>query len=121
VAQAEFLRFLTALASDPARLAHYDGLSLPRLLFHAKNEGFGFTAEDAASVVGRMEAGVIIGKDCERFDGSSSLWRQMWGKRYLGYLVTHVLTRYTDEELSSLVASAEPAATAAAASNGEAP
>jgi hypothetical protein len=110
VAQAEFLRFLAALQSDPARLAHYDGLSLPRLLFHAKNEGFGFTAEDAASVIGQLEAGVIIGKDCERFDGNSSLWWQMWGKRYLGYLVSQVVTRYTDEELSSLAPAASQAA-----------
>ncbi|MER6944255.1 Nif11-like leader peptide family natural product precursor [Nonomuraea sp. NPDC000554] len=100
MSQAEFVRFLQAARSSPDLLARYAPMSLPQLLFHARDDGFTFTAADASSVVGRLEAGVILDKDREPFDGSSGLWRHMWGTRYLDYLVDHVAARFTDEELS---------------------
>ncbi|MDX3107251.1 hypothetical protein [Nonomuraea angiospora] len=100
MAEAEFVRFLEAARSDPGLLARYSPMDLPRVLFHARNDGFGFTEADAERVIGRLEADVVIHKDKEPFDGSSALWRHMWGMRYLDYLVDHVVARYSPEELA---------------------
>jgi hypothetical protein len=98
-----FLRFLTATRDSPAMLARYNRRNLSQLLFHARNEGYEFTAEEVADVVGRLEASVILAKDGDPFDGSSRLWREMWGRCHLEYLVDHVLRRHTDDELRALV------------------
>lgn len=98
MAQAEFLRFLAASGSDPDMLARYDGRNLPQLLFHANNEGYRFTAAEAHAVVGRLEATVITEKDHEPVDGASGLWRQMWGRRYLAYIVSQVMPRFATGE-----------------------
>jgi hypothetical protein len=102
VAQAEFIRFLTVAGSDPEMLARYEGLNLPRLLFHAKNEGYQFTAADAHAVVGRLEFTAVTEKDHEPFDGNSGLWVQMWGQRYLTYIVDRVMSRFDGNELMAL-------------------
>jgi hypothetical protein len=103
VSQGEFLRFLQAAGSSPALLARYAPMDMPRMLFHARNDGFAFTLDDVGPLVGRLEAGVVLDKDNEPFDGASSLWRLMWGRRYLDYLVRHVVSRFTDEELAQAV------------------
>jgi hypothetical protein len=102
------LQFLLAARHDRATLARYDQRNLSQLLFHAKNDGFDFSAEELSAVVGALEASVILAKDQDPFDGTSRLWRQMWGQRHLDYLVTHVVGRHTDEELSALVEEGEP-------------
>jgi hypothetical protein len=98
-----FLDFLLAVRDDPAMRARYDSRDLTRLVFHARNDGFDFTADDVASVVGALEASVIVAKDGEPFDASSRLWRRMWGAYHLQYLVASVVSRHTDDELRSLV------------------
>jgi hypothetical protein len=103
MSQESFLKFLSAARENPAVLTSYNQRNLSQLLFHAKNEGFDFTAEEVAEVVGRLEANVILTKDRDPFDGSSRLWREMWGKCHLEYLVNHVVKRHTDEELRSLI------------------
>jgi hypothetical protein len=98
-----FLEFLLAVRDDPAWRARYDPRDLTRLVFHARNDGFDFTAEDVASVVGVLEASVIVAKDRDPFDATSRLWRQMWGAYHLEYLVDSVVSRHSDDELRSLV------------------
>ncbi|MCK2220643.1 Nif11-like leader peptide family natural product precursor [Actinomadura sp. ATCC 31491] len=100
MSEAEFVRFLGAVRSDPALLARYSPMDLPRVLFHARNDGYAFDGEDAKRVIGRLEFGVVVHKDQETFDGSSTLWRHMWGSRYLDYLAEHVVARFGEEELS---------------------
>jgi hypothetical protein len=102
VAAADFVRFLVAMRDDPDRLARYDKFSQPQLLFHAQNEGFRFDAADAENVVGTLEYVLITDKDGEAFDGNSRLWRYMWGKRYLGYIVSDVLSRFSETELDRI-------------------
>jgi len=104
MSQQRFLDFLLALSTSPPMLARYDGRNLPQLLFHAKNDGFAFTAEDVADVAGRLEASVILSKDQDSFDETSRLWRRMWGQKHLGYLVEHVVKRHTEAELHTLIA-----------------
>lgn len=101
MSETEFVRFMREVGSNPPRLDGYAAMSLPRLLFHARNEGYDFTAEEAARVIGRLEVAVVTEQDHEPFDGSSTLWRAMWGSRYLDYLVKDVASRFTDEELVS--------------------
>lgn len=104
MSQESFMQFLTVAHKNAALLTRYNQRNLSQLLFHAKNEGFDFTAEDMAAVAGKLEASVILTKDRDPFDGSSRLWRHMWGKCHLEYLVNHVVERHTDEELRSLTA-----------------
>ena len=40
-----FLKFLLTVRNDPIRLAEYDRRNLSQLLFHARTEGFDFSAE----------------------------------------------------------------------------
>jgi hypothetical protein len=108
MSQESFLKFLSAARENPALLARYNQRNLSQLLFHAKNEGFDFTAGDVAEVVGKLEANVILTKDRDPFDATSRLWREMWGRYHLEYLVTHVVQRHTDEELWLLVEQPEP-------------
>jgi hypothetical protein len=103
MSQEAFLEFLVATQESPAMLAQYNGRNLAQLVFHAKNDGFSFSAEDVADVVGKLEANVILVKDRDNFDGTSRLWKTMWGVRHLEYLVQHVVARHTREELQSLV------------------
>ena len=104
MSQESFMQFLTAARDNAAMLTRYNQRNLSQLLFHAKNDGYDFTAEDIAAVAGKLEASVILNKDRDPFDGSSRLWRHMWGKCHLEYLVKHVVERHTNEELQSFFA-----------------
>lgn len=103
MSKANFLDFIFSLRNTPAMLARYNQRSLSDLLFHAKNDGFEFTAEDVADVVGKLESNVILIKDQDSYDGSSQLWREMWGRCHLEYFINHVVNRHTDEELASII------------------
>ena len=111
MSQESFLSFLVAARDDRALLARYDQRNQAQVVFHARNEGYDFTAEEMAAVVGALEASVILTKDRSPYDGTAPLWRQMWGQRHLGYVVEHVLKRHSDDELRALVAgsTADPA------------
>jgi hypothetical protein len=98
-----FVDFLLAVRDDAALRARYDRRDLTRMTFHARNDGFDFTADEVASVAGALEASVIVAKDQDPFDASSGLWRRMWGAYHLQYLVESVVSRHTDDELRSLV------------------
>jgi hypothetical protein len=99
-----FLSFLTAAGGDPTLLARYDNRNLAQLVFHAKNDGYDFSVEDVAAVVGPLEINVVLNKDGDRtVDGTAGLWRHMWGRRHLDYVVHHLVARHTAEELRALV------------------
>jgi hypothetical protein len=102
------LKFFAAARDDASLLARYDARNLSELLFHAKNDGFDFSAWDLAEVVGRIEASIILTKDRDPFDGTARLWRQMWGRYHLGYLVDQV-RRHSEDELNALIAPREGA------------
>ncbi len=107
-----FVAFLARVGADDVMRDRYRRRNLEQLLFHAKNEGFTFTAEDVAAVVGALEADVILVKDRDAFDGHSRLWRSMWGRRHLDYLLEAVAARYTEPELRDVVRHSDPAVTA---------
>ena len=98
-----FLEFLLAARDSAAVRARYNPRNLAQLVFHARNDGYDFTADDVASVVAVLEANVIVAKVGDPFDGTSRLWRRMWGAYHLEYLLDSVVGRHTDDELWSLV------------------
>jgi len=102
MARESFLAFLVAVRDSPAMLARYDHRNLQQLLFHAGNEGYDFDADDIADVVGALEANVIRHKDGDPFDGTSRLWRHMFGRRHLAYVVDAVVGRHTEAELTGV-------------------
>lgn len=103
MSQESFLNFLLAARGNTVMLTRYNRRSLGQLLFHAKNDGYDFTAEDVADVVGKLEYSLVTTKDNEAMDGQSTLWRQMWGRFHLEYLVDHVVARHEEDELRALV------------------
>jgi hypothetical protein len=103
VSRASFLDFLIAVRDDAALRKCYGTRDLTRLVFHARNDGFDFTADDVADVVGALEANVIVTKDGDPFDATSRLWRRMWGVTHLDYVLDGVVGRHTEAELKSLV------------------
>jgi hypothetical protein len=105
MSQNEAIRFLTALRNDPNLRAAYRDRNLIQVVFHARDLGHEVTGEDLVKIVARLEYGVIVAKDQQPFDGRSRLWRSMWGRTYLDYVLDHVLSRFTDGELAEL---AEP-------------
>ncbi len=107
MSQTRVLRFLLAARESPAMLARYSQRNLSQLLFHARNEGYDFTAQEMADVIGKLEASVILTKDRDPFDGTARLWRQMWGRTHLDYVVEQVVGRHTDDELWALVGERE--------------
>ncbi|HET9516457.1 MAG TPA: Nif11-like leader peptide family natural product precursor [Actinoplanes sp.] len=98
------LAFLRAARDDRALCARYTARDLTQLVFHARNEGFDFTADELADVVGALEANVILAKDGEQFGAGSGLWRRMWGERHLTYLIESVVRRHGDDELDAVAA-----------------
>jgi hypothetical protein len=107
MSHANVLRFLSAAHANGAMRSSYDQRNLSQLLFHAKNDGFEFTAADVADVVGTLEASTILTKDQDPFDATSRLWRHMWGRYHLAYVIDHVLRRHTDAELHALIGELE--------------
>ena len=93
------LDFLRAARDDPAFRDRYNRRNLTQLVFHARNDGFDFTAADLADVAGALEGSVIVAKDRDPFDASAGLWRRMWGAYHLQYLVDSVVRRHTDDEM----------------------
>jgi hypothetical protein len=99
MSQHECLRFLIEVSRHPAMLVAYESRTLPQLLFQAKNDGYSFDGDDLAAVRGAMEANVILNIHHDPFDGTARLWRSMWGKDHLRYLVEGVIALHTEEQL----------------------
>jgi hypothetical protein len=103
MSQENLLKFLSAARGSAAMLARYNMRNLSQLLVHAKNEGFDFTADELADAVSKLEANVVLTKDRDQFGATSRLWREMWGRYHLEYVVDRVVRRHTDEELRALI------------------
>jgi hypothetical protein len=108
MSQKDVVKFLAAVHENPALATRYNERNLSQLLLHASNEGFHFTAAELAEVVGKLEASVILAKDRDPFDGTARLWAEMWGRFHLEYLVDHVVSRHTEDELWALIDQEEP-------------
>lgn len=94
------LDFFHACASDDVLLERYSSKPLPSLLLHARMDGYEISQEDLTDVIGAMEVDVIMQRLGEQIDGNSSLWRQMWGRRRLRYVVDALYRTYGEDELA---------------------
>jgi predicted ribosomally synthesized peptide with nif11-like leader len=97
------INFLRACANNTALLEKLEQKDLPEVLLHAKSLGYSFTSEELAAVIGSMEIQIIIEKMGEEIDANSSLWRRMWGKFRLRYVVEELLSTFSDAELTQLL------------------
>jgi hypothetical protein len=102
MSQDSFLEFLISARRNATMLSRYNLRNFSELLFQAKNDGFDFTADEVAEVIGKLEANVILNKDRDPYDGTSRLWHRMWGRRHFEYLINDVVNRHTDQELRSM-------------------
>lgn len=84
---AELDRFFALCASTPAVLARYEGMALPDLMFAARCDGFALQPGDFGALIGGMEVWRITVADGQAIDGESRLWRAMWGRSRLDYVV----------------------------------
>ena len=100
----QVVKFLRSCAADKALLQPFLSRSLPELLFHARALGYSFTGADLASVVGALEYHVITEKMKQPMDASSGLWRQMWGKPHLQYVVEELIMPLSEGEVEQVAA-----------------
>ncbi|MFO0957560.1 MAG: EthD domain-containing protein [Isosphaeraceae bacterium] len=104
MARIDVVRFLLDCASDDGMLRSFDGRNLPELLFHAKARGYPFAAADLSAVAGGLEAYVITRRMGEAIGPSSGLWRRMWGKSHLQYVVDELIRPLSKGEVERVAA-----------------
>lgn len=97
------VNFFRACTNDTTLLEKFEQKNLPEVLLHAKSLGYSFTAEELAAVIGGMETQIIVEKMGEEIDGNSSLWRRMWGKSRLQYVVEELLSAFSDAEIKQFL------------------
>jgi hypothetical protein len=103
MAHGEFLRFLIDLSKRPAMLVEYEGRGVPQLVFAAKNDGYTFDAADMVAVRGALEANVILNIHRDPYDGTARLWRSMWGKTHLRYVVEGLVALHSEDAMWALI------------------
>lgn len=86
----ELGRFLAVCASRPPVLARYEPMALPDLMFAARCDGFDLAPEDFGALIGGLEVWRITVADGQTIDGESRLWRAMWGRSRLDYVVNEL-------------------------------
>jgi molybdopterin-guanine dinucleotide biosynthesis protein len=97
------INFFRDCSNDSALLEKFEQKNLPEILLHTKSLGYSFSSEEIATVIGDMEAQVITQKMGEEIDAYSSLWRKMWGKSRLQYVVKELLLHFSEAELKQLI------------------
>ncbi len=97
------VNFFRACTNDTTLLEKFEQKNLPEILLHAKSLGYSFTGEELAAVIGGMETQIIVEKMGEEIDANSSLWRRMWGKSRLQYVVEELLSAFSDAEIKQFL------------------
>lgn len=100
---AELGRFFDACAQSDAMLARYEQMPLPDLIFAARCWGYDIRGEDFGQLIGGMEVWRIVEADGEEIGAESRLWRQMWGRSRLAYVVQELWVRMDPQARATLV------------------
>lgn len=103
MSKASVVDFLRACHSDTKLLEKFEPKNLPEVIFHAKSLGYSFSGEELAEVIGSMEAQIITEKMGEAIDANSSLWRRMWGKSRLQYVIEELFQTFSEAELKQFL------------------
>jgi hypothetical protein len=85
--RAAVARLFEDCRADPALLSRYEGKPLPDLVLQARCDGYAFAPADLSGMIGEMEVWMIVTIAGEPIDASSNLWRKMWGRSRLDYVV----------------------------------
>lgn len=88
------IEFLRALATQADLLEHLKTLRKDEVITTAEQLGYPFTEAEWDPLIWGLES-YLAEKRGEKFDTHFPLWRTMWGKYYLEFLVTDVLPSFT--------------------------
>ncbi|MGL5925979.1 hypothetical protein [Chroococcidiopsis sp.] len=95
--------FFRVCYRDTTLFAKFEQKNLPEVILHAKSLGYSFNGEELAEVIGGMEAQIITERMGEAIDANSSLWRRMWGKSRLQYVVEELFQTFSEAELKQFL------------------
>ena len=101
---AELGRFFAHCATSPDVIARYEKMALPDLIFAARCEGFSLEARDFGTLIGGMEVWRSTVADHQAIDAKSRLWRAMWGRSRLDYVVRELWEGMDPAARAALVA-----------------
>jgi hypothetical protein len=100
---AELSRFLAACANSRAMLERYEPMALPDLIFSARCYGYDIQPGDFGTVIGGLEVRRIIDVDKQGIGADSTLWRHMWGRSRLAYVVDELWAKTDDTVREALL------------------
>jgi hypothetical protein len=103
MSKASVIDFFRVCHSDTKLLEKFEQKNLPEVIFHAKSLGYSFNGEELAEVIGGMEAQIITERMGEAIGANSSLWRKMWGKSRLHYVVEELFQAFSEAELKQFL------------------
>ena len=95
--------FFEKCAVQPKMLARYETMPVPDMLFAASCEGYTFNVEDLGKLIGGMEVWRIMQVDKQEINGESALWRYMWGRSRLDYVVKELWLKTDAATRKSLI------------------
>ncbi|NHC34273.1 Nif11 family protein [Scytonema millei] len=95
--------FFRVCHHDTTLFAKFESKNLSEVIFHAKSLGYSFNGEELAEVIGGMEAQIITERMGEAIDANSSLWRRMWGKSRLQYVIEELFQTFSEAELKQFL------------------
>jgi hypothetical protein len=97
------IEFLTDCAENTTLLEKFEHKNLPEVILHAKSLNYKFSSEELAEVIGAMENQIITQEMGEKIDANSSLWRKMWGKSRLQYVVKELVSTFSSAEIKQFI------------------
>ncbi|PWK59218.1 hypothetical protein [Roseicyclus mahoneyensis] len=103
MSEIELGRFFEACAGSETMMARYEAMPLPDLIFAARCSGFDIRGQDFGKLVGGMEVWRITVADGEDIAAASKLWRHMWGRSHLAYVVKELWGGMDPEARTALV------------------
>ena len=95
--------FFEKCAAQPKMLARYEIMPVPDMLFAASCEGYAFNVDDLSKLIGGMEVWRIMQVDKQEINGESTLWRYMWGRSRLDYVVNELWSKTDEATRKSLI------------------
>jgi hypothetical protein len=102
MAKSEIIRFFGMLDNNPSELDRLSSRNRSEILFHSKSMGYDYSSNELAEVIGSMEWYIITKKDKEELNAYSSLWKKMWGKSRLDYLINVLYKSLNQNELEEI-------------------
>ena len=94
--------FLHAVATRQSILDRLKVMSKDEVIAAAATLGFPFEESEFDALVWNLEAH-LASKRGEAFDAHFPLWQTMWGQYYLEYLVTDLMSSFTEADFTDVM------------------